>query len=232
MNKWIKIKIRLKLYFTEKLVESFHYLLIFWTQWIPKQTILISVPRTEANNHLIVWSVLFSLFESVVTRKSHFILYRHCTLRHQKTSKYLSSENFTPFQVTNTLKILLIFSKVLLTAVWTPPPPPTFFVWHVLFHFSSAYQVIVLKVADGNETLPPDFDSKLKNSDGALQSDIDFYISAEIRNVPVQKTTWEFTIGDEENHEGYKNTALQQGEDYIVFQRALTNDGTEKVSLV
>ena len=113
-----------------------------------------------------------------------------------------------------------------------PPPPPTFFVWHVLFHFSSAYQVIVLKVADGNETLPPDFDSKLKNSDGALQSDIDFYISAEIRNVPVQKTTWEFTIGDEENHEGYKNTALQQGEDYIVFQRALTNDGTEKVSLV
>ena len=87
-------------------------------------------------------------------------------------------------------------------------------------------------MADGNETLPPDFDSKLKNSDGALQSDIDFYISAEIRNVPVQKTTWEFTIGDEENHEGYKNTALQQGEDYIVFQRALTNDETEKVSLV
>ena len=127
MNKLIKIKIRLKLYFTEKLVESFHYLLIFWTQWIPKQTILISVPRTDANNHLIVWSVLFSLCESMVTRKSHFILYRHCTLRHQKTSKYLSSENFTPFQVTNTLKILLIFSKVLLTEVWTPPPPPHFF---------------------------------------------------------------------------------------------------------
>ena len=111
-------------------------------------------------------------------------------------------------------------------------PPPPFFVWHVLFHFSSAYQVIVLKVADGNETLPPDFDSKLKNSEGALQSNIDFYISAEIRNDPVQKTTWEFTVGDEENHEGYKNTALQQGKDYIVFQRALTNDGTEKASLV
>ena len=89
-----------------------------------------------------------------------------------------------------------------------------------------------MKVADGNENLPPDFDSKLKNPEGASQSNIDFYISAEIRNDPVQKTTWEFTVGDEENHEGYKNTALQQGEDYIVFQRALTNDGPEKVSLV
>ena len=87
-------------------------------------------------------------------------------------------------------------------------------------------------MADGNETLPPDFHSKLKNSEEASQSNIDFYISAEISNDPAQKTTWEFTVGDEENYGAYKNTALQQGEDYIVFQRALTNDGTEKVSLV
>ena len=87
-------------------------------------------------------------------------------------------------------------------------------------------------MADGNETLPPDFDSKLKNSEEASQSNIDFYISAEISNDPVQETTWEFTVGDEKNYKAYKNTALQQGEDYIVFQRALTNDGTEKVSLV
>ena len=87
-------------------------------------------------------------------------------------------------------------------------------------------------MADGNETLPPDFDSKLKNSEEASQSNIDFYISAEISNDPVQETTWEFTVGDEKNYKTYKNTALQQEEDYIVFQRALTNDGTEKVSLV
>ena len=87
-------------------------------------------------------------------------------------------------------------------------------------------------MADGNETLPPDFDSKLKNSEEASQSNIDFYISAEISNDPVQETTWEFTVGDEKNYKTYKNTALQQGEDYVVFQRALTNDGTEKVSLV
>ena len=106
------------------------------------------------------------------------------------------------------------------------------FVLFFFFHFSSAYQVIVLKVADCKKNLPTDFDSKLKNSEGASQYNIDFYVSAEISNDPVQKTTWKFTVGDEKNYGAYKNTALQQGEDYIVFQRALTNDRTAKVNLV
>ena len=87
-------------------------------------------------------------------------------------------------------------------------------------------------MADSNENLPPDFDSKLKNSEGASQSNIDFYISAEISNHPVYETTWKFTVGDGKNYGSYKNTALQQGEDYIVFQRALTKVRTKKVSLV
>ena len=87
-------------------------------------------------------------------------------------------------------------------------------------------------MADSNENLPPDFDSKLKNSEGASQSNIDFYISAELSNHPVYETTWKFTVGDEKNYGSYKNTALQQGEDYIVFQRALTDDKAESVSLV
>ena len=87
-------------------------------------------------------------------------------------------------------------------------------------------------MADSNENLPPDFDSKLKNSEGASQSNIYFYISAEISNDPVYETTWKFIVGDEKNYGSYKNTALQQGEDYIVFQRALTKVRTKKVSLV
>ena len=143
--------------------------------------------------------------------------------------KIFTKRKFHPFQVTNTLKTLLIFSKILLTEVWKP----FIIVWHFfVFHFFSAYQVIVLKVADGNENLPPDFDSKLKNSEGASQYNIDFYVSAEISNDPVHETTWKFTVGDEKNYGAYKNTALQQGEDYIFFQRALTKDRTEKVNLV
>ena len=87
-------------------------------------------------------------------------------------------------------------------------------------------------MADGNGNLPLDFDSKLKNSEGASQSNIYFYVCAEISNDPVYETTWKFTVGDEKNYGAYKNTALQQGEGYIVFQRALTNDRTEKVNLV
>ena len=87
-------------------------------------------------------------------------------------------------------------------------------------------------MADCSKNLPPDFDSKLKNSEGASQYNIDFYISAEISNDPVHEKTWKFTVGDEKNYGAYKNTALQQEEDYIVFQRALTNDRTEKVNLV
>ena len=87
-------------------------------------------------------------------------------------------------------------------------------------------------MADGTENLPRDFDSKLQNSEGASQYNIDFYVSAEISNDPVHETTWKFIVGDEKNYGAYKNTALQQGEDYIVFQRALTNDRTAKVNLV
>lgn len=87
-------------------------------------------------------------------------------------------------------------------------------------------------MADGTKNLPPDFDSKLKNSEGASQYSIDFYVSAEISNDPVHEKTWKFIVGDEKNYGAYKNTALQQGEDYIVFQRALTDDRTEKVNLV
>ena len=92
--------------------------------------------------------------------------------------------------------------------------------------------MIVLKVADCNKNLSPDFDSKLKNSEDASQYNIDFYVSAEISNDPVHEKTWKFAVGDEKSYGAYKNTALQQGEDYIVFQRALTNDRTEKVNLV
>ena len=105
-------------------------------------------------------------------------------------------------------------------------------VLRVILHFFSAYQVIVLKVASGNEKLPPDYDSKLKDSKGASQSNLHFYICAEISNNPVHETTWKFTVGDEMNYGTYKNTALQRGKDYIVFQRALTDDKAESVSLV
>ncbi|KAM7435782.1 Protein sidekick-1 [Porites harrisoni] len=95
----------------------------------------------------------------------------------------------------------------------------------------SAYQVIVLKVTGGNEKLPPDYDFKLKDSQGASQSNLDFYICAKISNNPVHETTWKFTVGDEMNYGTYKNTALQRGKDYIVFQRALTDDKAESVVL-
>ena len=86
-------------------------------------------------------------------------------------------------------------------------------------------------MADGNETLPFDYDSKLKDSEEASQSNVDFYISAELSNNPVYEAAWEFTVGDGEKYGDYKNSVLQQGEVYIVFQRALTNDQIEKVSL-
>lgn len=86
-------------------------------------------------------------------------------------------------------------------------------------------------MADGNENLPPDYDSKLKDYEEASQSNVDFYISAELSNEPVYNTAWEFTVGDGKNYGVYKNTVLQQGEVYIVFQRALTDDQNENVSI-
>lgn len=48
------------------------------TQSVPKWIILISIPAIDANNHMTVWSDLFSLFESMVTPMSHFVLYQNC----------------------------------------------------------------------------------------------------------------------------------------------------------
>ena len=86
-------------------------------------------------------------------------------------------------------------------------------------------------MADGNENLPPDYDFKLRDSEEASQSNVDFYISAELSNDPVYETAWKFTVGDEKKYGLYKNTVLQKGEEYIVFQRALTDDKIERVSL-
>ena len=86
-------------------------------------------------------------------------------------------------------------------------------------------------MTDGNEKLPSDYDSKLKDSEEALQSNVDFYISAELSNDPVYETAWNFTVGDGKKYGLYKNTVLQKGEEYIVFQRALTDDKIESVSL-
>ncbi|KAL9950719.1 hypothetical protein ACROYT_G043265 [Oculina patagonica] len=85
----------------------------------------------------------------------------------------------------------------------------------------SAYQVIVLKIAAGVEELPDDFDSKLKDSN---KDNLNFYIATEIKNDPVREKSWNFTVGDDETYEDYVNKGLERGEDYIVFQRAVTHD--------
>jgi len=90
-----------------------------------------------------------------------------------------------------------------------------------LLHFS-AYQVIVLKVVDGVKDLPDDYDSKLQDVDNTNKED--FYIAAEIPNVPVHKESWEFTVGDDNTYEGFFNKPLERGEEYVIFQRALTRD--------
>ena len=164
----------------------------------------------------------------MVTPKSHFILYQNCvgTRRpqniHQAKISPLPSNKLTK----NTTDIIQ-------QNFWPRSESPLLlFILFYFFHFSSAYQVVVLKVADCNKNLPPDFDSKLKNSEGDSQYNIDFYVSAEISNDPVHEKTWTFIAGDEKNYGAYKNAALQQGEDYIVFQRALPKGRTEKVNLV
>ena len=93
----------------------------------------------------------------------------------------------------------------------------------VLLHFS-AYQVIVLKVVDGAEKLPDDYDSKLKDSNNANKENLNFYITAEIQNVPVYQKSWKFTVGDDKTYEGFVNKALERGEAYVIFQRAVTRD--------
>ena len=90
----------------------------------------------------------------------------------------------------------------------------------LVLHFS-AYQVIVLKVVDGVESLPDNYDSKLKDSDNSNKENLNFYITAEIQSVlMVQK----FTVGDDKTYESFVNKALEKGEEYVIFQRAVTQD--------
>ena len=95
-----------------------------------------------------------------------------------------------------------------------------------LIHFS-AYQVIVLQVANGAKELPADFDSRLKNVNDAYKDN--FYVAAEIENDPVHGESWQFTVGDDKTYGGYMNKELEREEEYIVYQRAVTHDN--KVSL-
>lgn len=36
--------------------------------------------------------------------------------------------------------------------------------------------------------------------------------------------SWKFTVGDDTTHGGFVNKALERGEEYVIFQRALTRD--------
>ena len=102
-----------------------------------------------------------------------------------------------------------------------------------LFFVFSAYQVIVQKVADGVTDLPADFKLKLKDSRSAFDSNLNFYIAAEISNVPVRKVVWEITIGDEKDHGSYLNSALEKGQVYNVYQRAITlNKNVSKRNII
>ena len=93
----------------------------------------------------------------------------------------------------------------------------------LLLHFSS-YQVIVLKVVDGVEHLPDDYVSKLKDSNNANKDNLNFYITAEIQDVPVYEKSWKFIVGDDKMYEGIVNKPLERGEEYVIFQRAVTRD--------
>ncbi|XP_022806636.1 tyrosine-protein phosphatase Lar-like [Stylophora pistillata] len=86
----------------------------------------------------------------------------------------------------------------------------------------SAYQVVVLKVADGVEELPGNYCLQLKAASDSKRDNLKFYIAAEIENVPVIKKPWKFIVGDGEKTANYKNEILESGENYIVYQRALT----------
>ena len=103
--------------------------------------------------------------------------------------------------------------------------PHIAFLWRLLFllHFS-AYQVIVLKVVDGAEELPDDYDSKLKGANNVSKGILNFYIAAEIPNVPVYEESWKFNVGDGNMYGDFVNKGLEAGEDFVVFQRAVTRD--------
>ena len=93
-----------------------------------------------------------------------------------------------------------------------------------LLLYFSAYQVIILNVVGGAENLPDDYDSNMKDSNDAAKENLKFYVAAEIENVPGYEESWEFTVGDDKTYGAYRNKELERGEDYIVYQRALTND--------
>ncbi|PFX15296.1 Tyrosine-protein phosphatase Lar [Stylophora pistillata] len=105
------------------------------------------------------------------------------------------------------------------------------FLWPVEQKYGpiSAYQVIVLKVADGVEELPDKYDSKLKAANDAKTEDVNFYIAAEIENIPLLDKPQKFTVGDGEITEEYVNKKLEKGENYIVYERALTKTETEEL---
>ena len=94
-------------------------------------------------------------------------------------------------------------------------------------HFS-AYQVIVHEVSDENEDLPADYGSNIGDYKNALQKNLKYYVTAELKNDPVYEDAWNFSVGDGEEKEGFINEKLQRGKMYAVYQRAITYD--EKVN--
>jgi len=64
----------------------------------------------------------------------------------------------------------------------------------------------------------------LKDSNIANEDNVNFYVTAEIQNVPVHEESWEFTVGDDETNGDYVNKGLETGQDYVIYQRALTYD--------
>ena len=51
---------------------------------------------------------------------------------------------------------------------------------------------------------------------------MNFYIAAEILNDPVYEESWKYTLGNDTTHRGFVNRALERGEEYMIFQRAVT----------
>ncbi|XP_022777767.1 protein sidekick-1-like, partial [Stylophora pistillata] len=83
----------------------------------------------------------------------------------------------------------------------------------------SAYQVIVLRVVDGVEKLPTEYKSQLEDSN---KDSLNFYVAAEIENIPVFETSRKFTVGDGNPYGKFVNKKLERGDYYIIYQRAIT----------
>ena len=74
------------------------------------------------------------------------------------------------------------------------------------------------------EDLPIDFASKIQDSNNSETGNLNFYVAAELKNIPGNEMSWEFSVGDGKTYGAYRNKELQIGEDYIVYQRAMTYD--------